>query len=232
MNQLKNTSITVLLALALLPWGNAWSVAAETKSPADNAAATVATPEEALQKLIQGNKRFASNSVSHPNQTAARRTEVVSGQHPFAVVLACADSRVAPEILFDQGLGDLFVVRVAGNILNDEGIGSMEYAVEHLHVPLIVVLGHSKCGAVTAAVAGGHAPGHIHTIVESLEPSVKATQGLPGDAVDRVIKANVERVVKQLNGMQPILEESIKQGKLKVVGGCYDLATGHVEIFP
>ena len=232
MNHSRTTSTALFLALALLPWCGASAPAAETKAPADHAVAAIAGPDEAMEKLVQGNKRFVSNSVLHPNQTAARRTEVVGGQHPFAAVLACADSRVAPEIVFDQGLGDLFIVRVAGNVLNDEGIGSLEYAVEHLHVPLIVVLGHSKCGAVSAAVAGGHAPGRIHTIVEFLEPSVKAVRGLPGDAVDLAVKANVERVVKQLKDMQPILEESIKQGKLKVVGGRHDLATGNVEIFP
>lgn len=246
MNKPNKTPVALVAALALLPWNITPVTASDAKKPATQIAAVVRpathavaatttpaiNPDQALQKLVEGNKRFVASATSHPNQTAARRTEIAGGQHPFAAILACADSRVAPEIVFDQGLGDLFIVRVAGNVLNDQGIGSLEYAVEHLHAPLIVVLGHAKCGAVAAAVAGGHAPGRIHTIVESLEPSVKAVQGMSGDAVDLAIKANVERVVKQLRGMQPILEEHIKQGKLKVVGGRYDLATGNVEILP
>jgi carbonic anhydrase len=233
MNSSKNICVVVLFSIFALPlWFGGAALAAEAAPPANRPVAVVSSPDEAMEKLVQGNKRFVSNLMSHPDQTPARRAEVVGGQHPFAAILACADSRVAPEVVFDQGLGDLFTVRVAGNVLNDEIIGSLEYAAEHLHVPLIVVLGHSKCGAVSAAVAGGHAPGRIHTLVESLEPSVKAVQGLPGNTVELAVKANVERVVNQLKNMQPILEESVKQGKLRIVGGRYDLATGTVEIFP
>jgi carbonic anhydrase len=232
----------ILLALLLEP-GHATMVrAVENSAAATTTDATagadpsapppvVVSPDQALQKLIEGNKRYVQDQLAHPDQTPARRAEVAQGQHPFAVILGCSDSRVGPEIIFDQGLGDLFVVRVAGNVLNDQGIGSLEYAVEHLHVSLILVLGHGKCGAVTAAVAGGHAPGRIHTIMESLEPAVKAAQSGPGDTVDRVIKTNVERVVQQLKHMQPILEEQIKVGKLKIVGGRYDVETGATAIF-
>jgi carbonic anhydrase len=205
------------------------SAVVRTAAPAD---AIPANGDEALQRLLEGNKRYVQSAPSHPHQTSARRAEVVQGQHPFAVVLGCSDSRVSPEITFDAGVGDLFVVRLAGNILTDQGIGSIEYAVEHLSTPLVVVLGHGKCGAVTAAVAGGHAPGRIHTIVESLEPSVKAVQGQAGDAVALATKANVERVVRQLKEMQPILDERVKGGKLKIVGGVYDITTGAVEILP
>jgi hypothetical protein len=119
----------------------------------DTPAPTV-SPEAALTRLVEGNKRFVAGSTTHPDQTAERRTETAKGQHPFAIILTCADSRLSPEILFDEGIGDLFVVRNAGNLLDDHVLGSIEYAVEHLHATLIVVLGHTKCGAVSAAVAG------------------------------------------------------------------------------
>lgn len=201
-------------------------------APAAKTEAAGVTPDQALQRLVEGNKRYIKDSLSHPNQTAVRRTEVAKGQHPFAIILGCSDSRVAPELLFDQGIGDLFVVRVAGNIVTDQGIGSIEYAVEHLHANLIIVLGHAKCGAVTAAVGGGHAPGRIHTLLESLEPAVKAAQGKPGDAVALVTQANVDRGVHILNSMQPILEERVKTGTVKVVGAIYNVETGQVDFLP
>jgi carbonic anhydrase len=191
--------------------------------------AAVADP---LQRLMDGNKRFVAGACTHPDQTSERRTEIAKGQHPFAVVLTCADSRVSPELLFDQGLGDLFVLRVAGNTVDDQIIGSIEYAVEHLHAPLIIVLGHRKCGAVQAAVKGGEVPGHIRSLVEFLQPSVEASKDMPGDAVDNAVKKNVERVAGILQRVEPILGEAAKDGKLKVVGACYDLDTGAVEFYP
>jgi carbonic anhydrase len=137
---------------------------------------------------------------------------------------------VGPEVVFDQGLGDLFVVRNAGNVLDDHTIGSIEYAVEHLHAPLIVVLGHSKCGAVSAAIAGGHAPGHIASVVEAIEPAVEETKNQPGDKVDNTVQANARRVAAVLNRVEPILSEAVKDGKLKVVAARYDLDTGRVEL--
>lgn len=190
------------------------------------------SPDEALARLTAGNQRYVQNMATRPDQTAARRTQLAVGQHPFAIILGCSDSRVAPEIVFDQGLGDLFVVRVAGNVLDDEGIGSLEYAVEHLHVPLIVVLGHSKCGAVTAAVSGEPAPGHIGAIVDALKPAVKATRGQPGDPVELTVNANVQRVVSELKASKPILAEHLGNGTLKIVGAKYDLSSGSVELLP
>jgi carbonic anhydrase len=232
--------LSLLLVLGLIGIQAAeQAAAAKSSEPAPAATAIHSstpgsgpTPDQALQKLIDGNKRFVQNSLIHPNQTGARRTEVAGGQHPFAIILACSDSRVAPEILFDQGMGDLFVVRVAGNVLNDNGIGSIEYAVEHLHASLIVVMGHAKCGAVTAAVAGGHAPGRIQSLVESLEPAVKAVEGAAGDKVVAATKANVERGVRILKGVPPILGEAVSAGKVKVVGAVYDITTGAVEVIP
>lgn len=189
-------------------------------------------PDAAWQRLVEGNQRYVADHAAHPDQTPARRAALASSQAPFAIVLGCADSRVTPEILFDQGIGDLFVVRVAGNVLDNTGLGSIEYAVEHLHASLIVVLGHERCGAVTAAVKGGHAPGHIHSFVEAITPVVAAAKAAPGDPVDNAVCANVRRVVAQLRRAEPILGELVTAGKLKVVGARYDLDTGAAELLP
>ena len=186
--------------------------------------------DEALQKLLAGNQRYVTNGVLHPDQSPERRTELAKAQAPFAIILTCADSRVSPEIVFDQGLGDLFVLRNAGNVLDDHTIGSMEYAVEHLHTPLIVVMGHEKCGAVSAAVAGGEAPGHLQSVVDALEPAVEQTKGQAGDPVDNAVRANAQRMAGILTHVEPILSEAIKAGKLKVAAGRYDLDSGQVEI--
>jgi carbonic anhydrase len=122
--------------------------------------------DSALQKLMTGNKRYYEGNLTHPNQTKVRILEVAKGQHPFAIILGCSDSRVPPEVIFDQGIGDLFIIRVAGNIIDNNALGSIEYAVEHLGVKLVVVLGHEKCGAVDATVKGGEAPGHIKYLIE------------------------------------------------------------------
>ncbi len=186
------------------------------------------------QELLSGNKRFAEGNPTHPNQSLSRRREMAKGQNPRAAVLACADSRVSPEIIFDQGLGDLFVVRVAGNVVNDPILGSLEYAVEHLGTQLIVVLGHQRCGAVAAACAGGEAPGHIASLVQALAPAVdaiSASHNASDDGrVDLAAKENVRMTVKSLHSCGPILAELVRQGKLEVTGAFYDLDTGAVEI--
>lgn len=195
---------------------------------AAHATTTVPTPASALTELKAGNERFASHHVTHPHQTAARRTELASGQQPHAVILACADSRVAPEIVFDKGLGDLFTVRVAGNIAGDPEIASIEYAVEHLHVPLIVVMGHQSCGAVGAAIEGGEAPGHLPALIDAIKPSVEKARAMKGELSDNAIRVNVEAVVAQLEASHPILAEHVADGSLKIVGGVYSLKTGRV----
>lgn len=187
-------------------------------------------PDSALELLVEGNKRFVAGKAIRPDQGVARRAELAKGQQPFAIVLTCADSRVAPEIYFDQGLGSVFVIRNAGNILDDHVIGSIEYAVEHLGAALIVVVGHSKCGAVAATVAGGHAPGHLPSIVESIAPAVKRSAGEPGDKVDNAVRANAQLVAAQLRDCGPILNEAVGHGKLKVVAARYDLASGKVQL--
>ncbi len=191
-----------------------------------------ADPDRIVVGLMAGNMRFVAGHPAHPNQAHARLSEVAQVQHPLAAVLACSDSRVPPEIIFDRGVGDLFVVRVAGNTADDVAIGSMEYAVEHLGVKVVMVLGHKRCGAVSAAVAGGEAPGHIRSLVEALLPAVNAAKGRPGDLVDNAVHLNVTQVTGRLRLAEPILSEAVHSGHLKVVGAYYDLDTGRITVLP
>lgn len=186
------------------------------------------TPDSVLNELKTGNAHHVRHQYQHPHETLARLRELVAGQHPHAEILSCADSRVPPELIFDQGLGDLFVVRVAGNIATDAEIGSLEYGAEHLHISLLVVLGHESCGAVTAAVQGGKTEGHISTLVNLIKPAVDKSRGMPGDPVANAVRTNVQLVVQQLRSSTPVLSELVAHGKLKIVGGVYSLATGEV----
>ena len=187
-------------------------------------------PAEAISKLKEGNGRYTSGNLQHPGQTTERRTELSKSQHPFAVIVSCSDSRVPPEIVFDQGLGDLFIFRVAGNVIDDHGLGSIEYAVDHLGVHLIVVLGHQSCGAVQAAketiAAKGKAPGHIESLVTAIKPAVESTAN--GD-LDATIKANVKNVVQALRSSTPILKAKVDSGDVQVISGYYSLDTGAVS---
>jgi len=186
-------------------------------------------PADALVRLKAGNQRFIAGKLQHPHQNPKRRAELVTGQRPFAIVLGCADSRTSPEVLFDQGLGDLFVVRVAGNILNDHVLGSIEYAVEHLGAQLIVVLGHQHCGAVQAAKetldSKAEAPAHLNSLVTAIQPAVEATRGADLEAT---IKANIENVVQSLRSSEPVLKKEVKAGAITVLGAYHDLGTGAV----
>jgi carbonic anhydrase len=195
------------------------------------------SPDDILKRLIEGNRRFARGQASGLRRTPEDFARLAEGQAPTAVIVGCADSRVPPEILFDQGIGDLFVVRVAGNVVGGAGApikGSIEYAVVELGVSLIVVLGHSNCGAVKAAKAHIDAqdvlPGSINDLVNIVKPAVVKAKGQAGDALKNAIKANVEIGVERLRGLQPILAPRVESGKVKVVGGIYDLATGEVTI--
>lgn len=190
----------------------------------------VVSADEALKRLVDGNKRYVFGKLMHPNQTRVRRGEVEGGQHPFAIVLGCSDSRVPPEVIFDQGLGDLFVVRVAGNIVDDAVLGSIEYAAEHLHAPLILVMGHSSCGAVAATIKGGELAGHLPCIADAIRPAVEKTKGQPGDAVSNAAKANAQMVVDQMRSCKPVLAQLAKSGDLKAVAAFYDISTGKVEL--
>ncbi len=195
----------------------------------------------ALKKLMEGNHRFASHHMRHPDETLARRISLArNGQHPFAVVLSCSDSRIPPEIVFDQGLGDLFVVRVAGNISDDAVIGSIEYAAGHLGIPLLVVLGHENCGAVHAAI-DNQKEGHLAALVEAILPAVEKVRSRhPQPAQhetsahfnEEVSQANVEAVIGKLTASEPILAPMIREKRLVVVGGYYHLASGKVSLLP
>ena len=182
--------------------------------------------DAALAKLKEGNARFATSKMSSSKPTAAKRDETAQGQHPFAIILGCADSRTAPEIVFDQNIGDLFVIRTAGNLVDDHGLGSMEYAVEHLGVRLIVVMGHSRCGAVAAAVAGDSAPGHVQALVRDIQPAVKAVKGQSGDATELAVAANARLMADEIRTK---VELGDLAKEVKIVPAVYDLATGKVE---
>lgn len=181
--------------------------------------------DAALTKLKEGNARFAGSKMSSSKPTAARRAETAKGQHPYAIILACADSRTAPEIVFDQNIGDVFVVRTAGNLVDDHNLGSMEYAVGHLGVRLIVVLGHSSCGAVSAAVAGDSAPGHVQSLVRDIQPAVQAAKTQSGDVTDLAIAANARLMADKIR-TEGNFGEAAKD--VKVVSAVYDLETGKV----
>jgi carbonic anhydrase len=189
------------------------------------------THDQALTQLIRGNERFVAGWPDRPNQSARRRREVSeTGQQPFAIILSCADSRVPPEIIFDQGLGDLFVIRVAGNILSEEILGTIEYAVEHMHVPLIVVLGHDKCGAITAAVEGVETRNHVQVLLEALRPAIAAAKAGSGDVISNAIDANVQQAVAALQNSEPVLSLAWTAGHVKIVGARYNLDTGEVKL--
>ncbi len=186
------------------------------------------TADAALAKLKLGNMRFVASKPIHPHQGSARRIKLSAGQHPFAAILSCADSRVPPELLFDEGLGDLFVVRIAGNVVDDAIIGSLEYGAHHLEIPLLVVLGHASCGAVTAAVNGGEVEDHVKSLIAAIHPAVEKARPMSGDLTANAISVNVEQSVDLLARSTPTLAARIAEHKLKVVGAIYDLATGKV----
>src|SRR2546426_3130168 len=192
---------------------------------ADPPAASVPA-DAALAKLKEGNLRFTTSDVSKGKPTAARRTETAQAQHPFAIIVGCADSRTAPELVFDQNLGDLFVVRTAGNLVDDHALGTIEYGVAHLGARLIVVLGHQRCGAVKAALESDHAPGHIDSLVRDLQPAVKAAKGQPGDALAAAITENARQVAAQIKS-KAALGDLAKE--VRIVSAVYDLDTGKIE---
>ncbi|MFO0851512.1 MAG: carbonic anhydrase [Gemmataceae bacterium] len=193
-------------------------------------------PDDVLAKLMAGNKRFVEGKLEHPGREPKDFQALAAGQAPPAIIVGCADSRVAPEIVFDQGVGELFVVRVAGNMVGSGPllVGSIEFAVAVLGARLIMVLGHTECGACKSAIKyiddKETLPGAIEGVVDYLRPVVRTVTGKPGDKLANVIKANVVQGVKKLQGLDPILSKMAKAGELKVVGGVYDLASGKVEM--
>jgi len=215
--------------------------AAEKQQPGTSAPAVykraevVTSPADARKLLEEGNKRFVEAKEATKDLSAARRQELVDkGQKPFAVVVTCSDSRVPAETIFDQGLGDIFVVRTAGNVVDPITVGSVEYGAEHLAVPLVVVMGHEKCGAVKATVDGGEAAGSIGSIVSEIKPSLDKAKaaGVSGDALyEKTTDENVAAVIAELE-KSPILKHLQESGKLNIVGAKYHLSSGQVSFFP
>jgi carbonic anhydrase len=193
--------------------------------------------DQELRDLLAGNRRFTTGKRLTPRGRPEDFQALAHGQFPGAVIVSCSDSRVAPEILFDVGVGDIFVVRVAGNVIDGAGVtvkGSIEYAVAELNVPLILVLGHSGCGAIKAAIKHikdkDSLPGAIDGLVELLKPAVARSKGMPGDSLENAIRQNVEAGVERLKGLEPIVAPRVRDGKVKVIGGVYDLRTGAVTL--
>lgn len=193
----------------------------------------VNTPSDALNNLMAGNTRFMQGSPIHPNQSAERQAEVAQGQQPWAAILGCMDSRVPPELVFDQGLGDLFVARTAGQVIDNFVIGSLEYAVEE-GVKLVMVLGHQSCGAVKATIqtlqTNGHAEGQIAALVEAIKPAVMEAQFEPGDLLNNSIMVNVTLEIEYLKSSSQIISQGLAQGSIGLVGAIYDLGTGAVNV--
>jgi carbonic anhydrase len=201
---------------------------------ADNRQPAIA-PGEAFQRLKDGNDRYASGNSIRPDATAERRKEtLLGGQHPFATVVSCSDSRVPVEILFDQGIGDLFVVRVAGNVCNGDEIATVEYGVEHLGTTALIVLGHTKCGAVTAVAQGAELHGNlralVHNIYAAVDKAKESNSNLQGEAlVAAAVEANVRQSIADLLKSSPAVRERVESGKLQIKGAIYDLGEGRVN---
>jgi carbonic anhydrase len=217
------------MAAGLALSGRAVWAAGETPKPEN-----VISPDEAFERLKKGNRRYVEG-VMKRHDFMAEREALAGGQNPYAGILSCADSRIAPEYAFDTGRGDLFVVRVAGNFADVNGIASFEYAVKFLGVPLLVVLGHEKCGAVDAAIKavkdGAQLPGHLPDLVEHIRPAVQAALPEPGLLLDNAIRENVLLNVENLKSATPVISDYVSSGKVRVVGGVYQLEDGHVKWF-
>ncbi|HEY6418625.1 MAG TPA: carbonic anhydrase [Candidatus Binataceae bacterium] len=223
----KPLAIATIVSIATMAMMTALSATA-VRAAAPAAAARV-DAKQALRLLLEGNERFRASKMEHPLQTPARREELVKGQHPLAAILACSDSRTPPEILFDRGLGDLFVARVAGNVADQVVIETLDYAVTHLGVRLIMILGHTRCGAVIAAVLGHDEPGDVGPMLSELKPAVAAAKKMQGDQVDNTVRENVKLVVQNLS-QSAELSAMVNSGELKIVGGIYDLESGKIKL--
>ena len=217
------------LGTGIITAGVTLGVASNMFTPKPAIAQNNITPDEALRLLMDGNNRFTSKKRLYPHQNYARLREVAKEQKPFASILGCADSRVPAEIVFDQGLGDLFVCRVAGNIATAEEIGSLEFGSFVLGTKVIMILGHERCGAVSATIKGAQVPGQISSLLAAIKPAVEKSQGLPGDKLENACKANILLQVENLK-VSPVISELINTNKLKIVGGYYDLDTGKVSL--
>lgn len=208
--------------------------AAAIALPAEPDVATDLTPRQALALLIAGNRRWVTGRVRHPHQSVGRREALRHVQHPFATVVSCIDSRVPPELVFDRGIGDLSVIRTGAQVLDDGVVlGSVEFAADHLKTPLILIMGHQRCGAVKAAIevieTGGTAPGHIQSVVDALRPAYAVAVKESGDLLDNMVKAQT-KLAAELVRSDPLIHELIAHGVLAVRGGYYSLDTGAVSI--
>jgi len=190
--------------------------------------------DEALARLLEGNERFVTNRERHPNRGAELRLQLAEAQHPFAAIVGCSDSRVPPELLFDEGLGDLFVIRNAGNIVDAITLASVEFAVDHLGVSLVMVLGHESCGVITAAVAvardGGEVRGHLWTLIDAVHPALEKAGTHGDDAIDAAVIAHIGLQVDRLRAADPIVTRAVRAGTVQVVGARYDIDRGRVEL--
>jgi len=193
---------------------------------------TSVNTDDALKRLLDGNARFVAGKSAELNgsQLIERRAALAKDQKPFAVIVSCSDSRVPPELVFNVGLGDVFVIRTAGEVVDAVALGSIEYAVEHLGTSLIVVLGHQRCGAVSAAVSGASETGKIPDVLKAIAPAVEETKGKPGDPVDNAVRANAVDIAKRLQSTGPIIAPRAQSGKVRVLAACYDLESGQVEL--
>ena len=204
--------------------------------------ATGASPEVALQRLLrdaslavlkEGNARFVAGKSQHPNLDADRRTATaINGQEPVATILTCSDSRAPSELIFDRGIGDLFIVRVAGNVAGESELATVEYGVEHLGTPVLLVMGHTKCGAVTAVVKGAELHGHLRSLVEHIQPAAEKAKQTPGSleaTVAAAIEANVWQTIENILTKSPAIRERAKAGKVHIIGAVYELETGRVN---
>jgi carbonic anhydrase len=193
----------------------------------------VTTADQALKELNNGNQRFMSMEMTHPHLTKGWRTLQTKGQNPFAIIFSCVDSRVPPEYVFDRGLGDLFVMRSAGHVLDNAILGSIEFGIEELHIPLVLVLGHKNCGAVKASIEAIEKQttinNHIKTLVDGIRPSIEETAGKSGDKIDKVVRANISHTITLLKSTETI-KKAEEENKVRIAGAYYDLDTGAAQV--
>jgi len=221
-------------AAALVPWGMGAAVAAAPPAPGAAPPPNAIAPADALKRLVDGNARYAANALNERDFSSGRAARA-QAQYPFAQILSCSDSRVSPELLFDQGPGELFVMRVAGNVVSPNLLASIEYGAQFLGAPLIMVLGHSACGAVDAAIKvlkdKAVLPGHLPDLIAAIKPAVVvAEKTKTGNLLDNAVAENVRRQVALLKSSPPIVQQLYAGKKIDIVGGVYDLASGKVTL--
>ncbi len=231
---LKTSAATFAMGVGMLQSGLSWAdkeVSTKKTAPKPE---NILTPDQALERLMSGNKRYVEGSAEHPVHFHDVEKALVSGQNPYATILGCADSRVSPEHCFDESLGDLFVIRTAGNYLTSDIVASIEYSVAVLKTPLIMVLGHESCGAVKASIAAVDThkdfPGHIQLMASAIAPAVRAVNDTSSSRLLNVTKANVIKNVERLRVKTPVIDAYHDEKKIRIVGGIYHLKTGVVEI--